>query len=249
MTTTKEKLFKTIDDLIQRRTVWEEGTYKQANLQLYAILEECALIYAQCRENKATARSFNAVAEELGIGFNKGTSMALKIVRVVFGQDRQREFAYARVLKLWYEERSEGQTLTNYVIEKGGIENVRRNEGKKRTSALSNDDYRKITAEIMPETPALASFPLSKDMLRDEENTNDYMVALVHCDANGTGHVLYGSNRRSLVDAALAVIGKEINELQQEDDATDMRDTQRKQTELNLKSFLAKRVKRQAVAA
>lgn len=249
MTTTKEKLFKAIDDLIQRRIVWEDGAYKQANLQLYAILEDCAANYAACRDDKATARSFNAVAEELGIKFNKGTSMALKIVRVVFGQQRQREFAYARVLKLWYEERSEGQTLTNYVIEKGGIESVRRNEGKKKTPALSNDDYRKITADIMPETPALASFPLTKDMLRDDENTNDYMIALVHCDSSGTGHVLYGSNRRSLVDAALAVIGKEINELQQEDEVTDMREAQRKQTQLNLKSFLAKRAQRQAVAA
>lgn len=250
MTTTKEKLFKTIDDLIQRRIVWEDGAYKQANLQLYAILEDCAANYAACRDDKATARSFNAVAEELGIKFNKGTSMALKIVRIVFGKEREREFAYARVLKLWYDECSEGQTLTNYVIEKGGIENVRRYAGKKAMPALDSEDYRKIAAETMAETPALTSFPVAKYMLRDDENTTDYMVALVHCDAaNGIGKVLYSSNRRSLVDAALAVMGKEINELQQEDEVTDLRDAQRKQTERNIKKFFAKRSQSQAAAA
>ena len=249
MTDMKKQLQASLADLIQRRTVWEDGTYKQANQQLYSILEQCAVIYAQCREDKATARSFFAVAEELGIAFNKGTGMALKIVRVVFGQERQREFTYARVLKLWHNEHAEGQTLTNYVIEKGGIENVRRNEGKKNKPALDNKDYRNIAANSMSDTPVLASFPVAKDMLRDDGNTTDYMVALVHCDANGMGKVIYASNRSSLVDAALAVIGKEINELQQEDEVTDIRDTQRKQTELNIKTFLAKRAQRQAVAA
>lgn len=248
MTTTKEKLFKAIDDLIQRRTVWEDGTYKQANQQLYSILEQCAVMYAECREDKATARSFLAVAEELGIAFNKGTSMALKIVRVVFGQERQREFAYSRVLKLWYAEHSEGQTLTNYVIEKGGLENVRRNEGKKATPALKNEDYRKIAATTMSETPALASFPVAEYMLRDEDNVSDYMVALVFRDANGTGKVVYGSNRSSLVDAALAVMGKEINELQLEHENTDLLDVARKQTADNIKNFFAKQAVHQRAA-
>jgi hypothetical protein len=229
-----------LNDLIQRRAAWEDGVYKQANTELYAILEQCAVIFADCRGDKATARSFNAVVEALGIKFNKGTSMALKVVRVVFGQQNQREFAYARVLKLWHEEGGEGQTLTNYVIEKGGIENVRRNEGKKATPVLTNDDYREIAASTMSGTPVLASFPVAEHMLRDEENNTDYIVALVHCDGNGTGKVIYGSNRRSLVDAALAVMGKEINELHEEHEDTDMLEVKRKQTANNIKNFLAK---------
>ena len=236
----KTDLHTTLNDLIQRRTAWEDGVYKQANTELYAILEQCAKVFADCRDDKKTARSFNAVAETLGIKFNKGTSMALKVVRVVFGQEKQREFAYACVLKLWREEAREGQTLTNYVIEKGGIENVRRNEGKRTTPVLTNDDYREIAANTMSGTPVLASFPVAEHMLRDEENDTDYIVALVHCDANGTGKVIYGSNRRSLVDAALAVMGKEINELQQEEDGADQLEAQRKQTAKNIKTFFAK---------
>lgn len=236
----KTDLHTTLNDLIQRRAAWEDGVYNQANTELYAILQQCAKVFADCRDDKKTARSFNAVVEALGIKFNKGTSMALKVVRVVFGQQNQREFAYARVLKLWHEEGGEGQTLTNYVIEKGGIENVRRNEGKKATPTLSADDYKEIAANTMAETSELASFPVAKHMLRDEDNTTDYMVALVVCDANGTGKVIYGSNRRSLVDAALAVIGKEINELQQEEDGADLRNAKLQQTTQNLKRFIAK---------
>jgi hypothetical protein len=236
----KTDLHMTLNDLIQRCAAWEDGVYKQANTELYAILEQCAKVFTDCRDDKKTARSFNAVAEILGVKFNKGTSMALKVVRVVFGQQNHREFAYARVLKLWHEEAREGQTLTNYVIEKGGIENVRRNEGKRTAPVLTNDDYREIAANTMSGTPVLASFPVAEHMLRDEENDTDYIVALVHCDANGTGKVIYGSNRRSLVDAALAVMGKEINELQEEHGDTDLLDAKRQQTAINIKTFFAK---------
>jgi hypothetical protein len=120
--TFKTQLYKTLNTLIAQREVWEDGVYKQANAEMYAILEKCAEIYAALKEEKKNARAFNAIAEEQGINFNKGTSLALKIVRFVFGAQRNREFAYASVIKIWYDEREEAQTLTNYVIEQGGVE-------------------------------------------------------------------------------------------------------------------------------
>ncbi|PWG15642.1 hypothetical protein [Salibaculum griseiflavum] len=77
-TTFKTKLHDTLTTLVAQREHWENGVYKQANAELYAILEQCAGIYAQLKEDKAHARAFNALAEELGITFNKGTSLALR---------------------------------------------------------------------------------------------------------------------------------------------------------------------------
>lgn len=213
-TTFKMTLSATLQQLVVQREHWENGTYKQANAELYAILEQCAGIYAQLKEDKAKARAFNALAEELSISFNKGTSLALKIVRVVFGQDTNREYAYASVLKIWYEERGETQTLTNFVIERGGIENVRRYATSANTNKLTADDYKDIAANALTGDYAFATFSLENYMLSDDENDTDYMVALVHCDGNGNGKIVYGSNKRALVHSALAVIGKEIDEQQ-----------------------------------
>jgi len=199
MTNFKTELNTTLATLTAQREAWENGSYKQANAELYAILEKCAGIYAQLKEDKAHARTFNALADELGIKFNTGTSLALKIVRVVFGQERNREYAYARVLKLWFGERSEAQTLTNFVIEHGGIENVRRAANGKQANKLTADDYREIAANALTGEHALATFGLQDYMLRDEENDTDYVVALVRCDGTGNGKIVFGSNKRALV--------------------------------------------------
>jgi hypothetical protein len=237
--TFKTQLYKTLNTLIAQREVWEDGVYKQANAEMYAILEKCAEIYAALKEEKKNARAFNAIAEEQGINFNKGTSLALKIVRFVFGAQRNREFAYASVIKIWYDEREEAQTLTNYVIEQGGIENVRRTAGKQVTAMLGADEYRDIAEGAFENSTALTTFSLADYMLGDENNDTDYMVALVRYDKNGVGSVLAGSNKRALVSNTLAALGKQIDDLQQAQKGTDTQAVKREQAAENMKHFLA----------
>ena len=238
--TYKTTLSATLQQLVAQREHWEHGVYKQANAELYAILEQCAGIYAQLKEDKAHARAFNALAEELGIKFNKGTSLALKIVRVVFGQERNREHAYASVLKIWFDERDDVQMLTNFVIERGGIENVRRTASSKTANKLSADDYRDIAANALTGEHALATFGLQDYMLSDSENDTDYVVALVHCDGTGNGKIVYGSNKRALVDNALAVMGKELDDLQAKTDSKDTLDDVKQRKTADVKQFAAR---------
>jgi|AntRauMFilla1563_2_1112583.scaffolds.fasta_scaffold00479_7 hypothetical protein len=244
----KIELYNTLNTLVAQRELWENGTYKQANSELYAILEQCGEIYTALKADKKTARIFNAVAAELGISFNKGTSLALKIVRVVFGAQSNREFAYARVIKVWFVERTDGQTLTNYVIEQGGVENVRRNASKQTTDTLSADDYREIAAEAFEGGHALATFSVEDYMLSDDENDTDYMVALVRCDGKGDGVVLGGSNKRMLVNTALAVLGKDINDLQKATNSTGAQNSKRTEAVNNITQFVAKRQQKKAAA-
>lgn len=240
MTNFKIELNTTLATLTAQREAWENGSYKEANAELYAILEKCAGIYAQLKKDTANARIFNAVADELGIEFNKGTSLALKIVRVVFGQDRNREHAYARVLKLWFSESDEAQTLTNFVIEHGGIENVRRAASNKQANKLTADDYREIAANALTGEHAIATFGLQDYMLRDEENDTDYVVALVRCDGTGNGKIVFGSNKRALVFNALAVMGKELDELQKRTDSKDTLDALKQRKTLDMQQFVAR---------
>lgn len=240
MTNFKTELNTTLATLTAQREAWENGSYKEANAELYAILEKCAGIYAQLKGDKAHARTFNAVADELGVNFNKGTSLALKIVRVVFGQERNREHAYARVLKLWFEERSEAQTLTNFVIEHGGIENVRRAASSKQTNKLTADDYKEIAENALTGEHAIATFGLQDYMLRDEENDTDYVVALVRCDGTGNGKIVFGSNKRALVFNALAVMGKELDDLQKRTDSKDTLDAVKQRKTVDMQQFVAR---------
>lgn len=236
----KTELSAALQELVAQREHWENGVYKQANAELYAILERCAGIYEQLKDEKAHARAFNALVDELGVKFNNGTSLGLKIVRVVFGHERDREYAYARVLKVWFDERADAQTLTNFVIERGGVENVRRTASKTQANKLTADDYRDIAANTLTGEHALATFGLRDYMLSDSENDTDYVVALVHCDGNGNGKIVYGSNKRALVDNALAVMGKELDDLQKRTDSNDTLNDVKQRKTANLQQFVAR---------
>ena len=237
MIDTKIELNNKLTALIEQRKVWEDVAYKKANEELYAILEQCGAIYDLLKADKENARAFNAVAEAMGVKFTQGTSLALKIVRIVFGKEQNREQAYAKVIKVWYEKRDNAQTLTNFVIEHGGVENVRR-EKKATMNTLSAEDYRDIAADALSEKLAIAEFDVGNYMLSDKENETDYMVALVRYDTNGVGHVLYGSNKKVLVNTALAVIGKELDTLMKNTNSKQDAKDLRKQKAEDLKSFM-----------
>lgn len=244
----KMELNAALAQLIAQREQWEHGVYKQANTELYAILEQCAEIYARLKNDKAHARMFNAVTHELDIKFNKGTSLALKIVRVVFGQESNREFAYARVLKTWFDQSDPEQTLTSFVIECGGIENVRRGKSSKAPNKLSAADYRDIAASALTGDHSLGSFALQNYMLSDSENDTDYLVALVHSDGNGSGKIVYGSNQRALVNTVLSVVGKELDERQKHiESKTTLHEVKQRKVE-DMKEFVARTISGKAAA-
>lgn len=234
----KTELTNTFNTLIAQRETWENGSYKKANDDLYAILDQCGAIYASVRDNKDNAHTLNAVADELGVAFTKGTSAALKVVRVVFGKQGNREFAYARVLRVWFDERDADQTVTNFLIERGGIESVRR-ASKSKAPDLSSDDYRDIAATALVYSKALTTLTLANAMITDDKNDTGYIVALVR-NNNGVGEVLYATNKASLVNTALAVTGKELDELQKKAGSTTAAAEKRNATLDNVKQFLAR---------
>ena len=235
----KTELATTLNTLIADRKTWENGSYKQANNDLYEILEQCGTIYAAVREDSTNARALNAVAEELGIVFNKGTSAALKVVRIVFGKQGDREFAYARVLKVWFDERTDNQTVTNFLIGRGGIEEVRR-ASKKKGSQLSTDDYREIAAAALVEGATLSTLSITNAMISDDKNDTSYIVALIRNKNDGSGAVLYATNKASLVNAALVATGKELHDLQEQEDSETATTEKRDLTLDNVKKFIAR---------
>ena len=134
------------------------------------------------------------------------------------------------------------------MIEQGGIENVRRYAGKKIAVTLSADDYKDVAAAALVNSKALTTFNVADYMLQDDENNTDYMVALVRFDGKGVGDVLYGSNKRVLVNTALAVIGKEINELQKKQNSKIDIVAEKEQIADNIEQFVVKKLKNEIEA-
>ena len=116
----------TLEQIAEARAVWEEGTLKSANNELYAILERCFAVFTEMKEDTAKRRVLNALLTDRSMKPRSNTSLGLKVIRFVFGKEGNREQAYARVLGIAYDLKSADQSLTAYIEQCGGVEEVRR---------------------------------------------------------------------------------------------------------------------------
>ena len=62
----------------------------------------------------------------------------------------------------------------------------------------------------------------------------------MHCDSAGKGKIVYGSNKRGLVNNALAVIGKDIDDLQKQAASKETLDDIKVQKTADMKQFIAR---------
>lgn len=87
-----------IDALIQKRITWENGTYKASNDELYALLSDCLELFNEVQLERKLIKRINALLEEREIQMRSNTSLATKIVRLIFGDCGKRAYTYAKVI-------------------------------------------------------------------------------------------------------------------------------------------------------
>jgi hypothetical protein len=191
---------------------WEEGTLRASTEELYAILEGVHALYAELKAEVGKRRAFAALLTDLDIKTQTNTSLALKVIRYVFGTQGRREDAYARVVAIAYDMKDADQSFTSYVQECGGLEEVRRVPMTKKSSAMSKDDYKKLALEGLQEVQVgVTTFDLPSFIQTNTDYEEDYAVALVRCNDNGTGTVVYGCNEAGIIDAVLVSSGKDLD--------------------------------------
>ena len=199
------------------RAQWEDGTLRAANEELYAILENVYALYAELKTEVGKRRAFAALLTDLEIKVQANTSLALKVVRYVFAGQGRREVAYARVVAIAHDMKSPDQSFTSYVQECGGLEEVRRVPMSNKTSAMSKDDFKKLALEGLLEVHVgVSTFDLPTFIQPNTDYEEDYAVALVRCNDNGTGTIVYGCNEAGIIDAVLVSSGKDLDERAQE---------------------------------
>ena len=208
----------TLEQIAQARAVWEEGTLKSANNELYAILERCFAVFTEMKEDTAKRRVLNALLTDRSMKPRSNTSLGLKVIRFVFGKEGNREQAYARVLGIAYDLKPADQSLTAYIEQCGGVEEVRRVSKIKDGKKMTADDYKQIAVMglNMARIP-VASFALPEFIQPNSEYDEDYVVGLIRCNPNGTGDLLFGNNEAKVIDTVLVASGKYLDQKAQDD--------------------------------
>jgi hypothetical protein len=216
--TFKIQLERTLQQISDARAVWEEGTLKAANDELYAILERCFAVFAEMKEDTAKRRALNSLLTDRNMKPRTSTSLGLKVIRYVFGKEGNREIAYARLLSVAYDLKDADQSLTSYIEQCGGVEEVRRVSKVKDGKAMTADDYKQIAvAGLNMARIPVASFDLPEFIQPNSEYDEDYVVGLIRCNPDGTGDLLFGNNEAKVIDTVLVASGKYLDQKAQDD--------------------------------
>ncbi|QPI86368.1 hypothetical protein I3V23_05225 [Rhodobacterales bacterium HKCCA1288] len=237
----KVQLERTLDQISAARAAWEEGTLKASNDELYAILERCYAVFAEMKDDTAKRRALNALLTDRNMKPRTSTSLGLKVIRYVFGKEGNREMAYSRVLTIAYDLKPEEQTLTSYIEECGGVEEVRRLQKIKDGKTMTAEDYKQMAVMglNMARIP-VATFDLPEFIQPNSEYDEDYVVGLIRCNPDGTGDLLFGNNDAKVIDTVLIASGKYLDQKAQDDQkGLEAADVAKRRTE-DVKTFAPK---------
>lgn len=214
----KVQLERTLDLISAARAAWEDGTLRASNDELYAILERCYAVFAEMKDDTAKRRALNALLTDRNMKPRTSTSLGLKVIRYVFGKEGNREMAYARLLTIAHDLKPADQSLTSYIQEFGGVEEVRRMPKIKNGKTMSADDYKQIAvAGLNMARIPVATFDLPEFIQPNSEYDEDYVVGLIRCNPDGTGDLLFGNNDAKVIDTVLIASGKYLDQKAQDD--------------------------------
>jgi len=213
---TKFQLSNAVDVLIAQREAWEAGTYAASNAELYTLLGNTLDLFLKVRKNVGLSRAVSDLMDTYGVQYNSATSLALKIVRLVFvGKGREakianRAYTYARVLTVAAEEGVTGEQLPKFIADRNGIDEIRRQDSTGESAAQKAQRARDFAATAFATQQQIASVTMT-DELQPVDGAQ-YSLALVRKNEDGTGSIVFGTNNVAAVNAVLAIAGKDLRE-------------------------------------
>ena len=217
-----------IDELASKRQLWERGTYKASNEELCALLDECYSLFTQVRVDRDLIKRVARLLTERELPFRTSTSLATRIVLLVFGDCGNRKYSYARVLTIAAEEKREGESMLTFVNNAGGIENLRRRQAAGQTSQQLNEQLCEYANVQLKSGQALIdSIGMVDELMPSTESVYQYSIALVRHDKGKKGSIVYASKNGTLVKAALIIAAKALRSKQQADQANAKRSEQK----------------------
>lgn len=215
--TTERELGQAYVDLVKQRETWEAGTYAASNVELYAILGQTLDVLYRVKGFTELSRGLNKLLEKRGFKFTDATSTETKLLRAVFGdpnkpdQYKQRIYVYARVLAVAFEAKITGEQLPVFIVKNGGIDEIRRHDTKAASKAeqAKLDIHAAEKALTVEECSNIANGIQLTPELQPADDQN-FSIALVRKEADGSGSIVFGTNSVALVRSVLAIAGRKI---------------------------------------
>ena len=215
-TQNKFKLSNIVADLIAQRQKWEEGTYAASNAELYTLLGNTLELFLKIRSNVGLSKAVTDLLDTYSIQHNSSTSLALKIVRLVFvGKGREtkivnRAYTYARVLTIAADAGITGEQLPQFIVDNHGIDELRRQNAEGDTDAQKAKRARDFADAALVGETAISDVIMS-DSLQPVDGAR-YSLALVRKNEDGTGSIVFGTNNATAVNTVLTIAGKALKD-------------------------------------
>jgi hypothetical protein len=236
-----------VSNLIAEREVWQKNAYASSNTQLYTLLGKCLDLYNTVKASSTLPRGLNEILRSLKVTFNEGTSLELRIVRLVFatpGSEKcvsTRVNAYARVIKVAAVHKQTAATLPQFIADNHGVEEIRRNgiNGNVQKPSEVNKSYRDRAENslIAPNIPTIfANFELPEVMMPMDGKR--FSLALVRKNPDDTGSIVFATSNVTAVNAVLAIAGKDITDKRAKEIAEQLDKEAAAQRDENLAEFL-----------
>ena len=198
-----------IEVLTAQHKAWNEGTYNASNKELYQLLSDCLDFYTVVSASITQRKALYALLAARSIKFNKNSSLATRIVRAVFGDCGKRAYAYARVITIANDTKSENVSMHTFITNAGGIEEIRR-KCNGQTPAQKRKENTSFAENLLANCKPIVSTKVKSTaaLQPNATATNLFSIALVRQNDDGTTSVVYGTNNQTLVSAVLADAGK-----------------------------------------
>lgn len=212
----KLELSNVVEALIAQRKKWETGTYAASNAELYTLLGNTLDLFLKVRNDVGLSRAVTQLMDTYSVQYNSATSLALKIVRLVFvgaGREKKienRAYTYARVLTVAAAKGVTGEQLPRFIADNHGIDEIRRQDNTGETAAQKDRRAREYAASALATKQQVASIALT-DELQPVDGAQ-YSLALVRKNEDGTGSIVFGTNNVAAVNAVLAIAGRGLRE-------------------------------------
>ena len=194
---------------------WNAGAYKTSNEQLFQQLGTCLdalnqLMASDVKSRRDFTKRYNAH------GFKKtaATTLATMVVRYVFrlAANSKRSASYARVLRAANERGIDGMNLSAWILENGGIEQIRRTtpDGKK-PSQIEAELVELAQTKLAERKPLLTPPAVADELKPRKDALHGFSIAIL-LTSGGKSSIVCGLNDERLVKFALARAGKRLNE-------------------------------------
>lgn len=213
---TKFELSTVVDALIAQREKWEMGTYAASNAELYTLLGNTLDLFLKVRKDVGLSRAVTSLMDTYGVQYNSATSLALKIVRLVFvGKGREkkienRAYTYARVLTVAAAAGITGEQLPKFIADRHGIDEIRRQDSKGETAAEKDRRARDYAEAALVNQSTVAPVAMANEL--QPVDGARYSLALVRKNEDGTGSIVFGTNNQAAVNTVLTIAGKALKE-------------------------------------